>query len=160
MPDDTTDLDVELTRNDGSETFHLKGVKVNRSLGNNLVTAGVLGVAGDMTGKQVKLGFETYKIDGKIQNAQDGTYPTGGDYPDIDLSTWARASEKEMALRHAARTWKPDSSDGFDVLTWGPRTLDGMISKLSTTENRSKKGPEQYTFTLEWTHANRYVGDD
>jgi hypothetical protein len=160
MPDDTTDLDVELTRNDGSEEFYLKGVKVNRSLGNNLVTAGVLGVAGDMTGKQVKLGFETYKIDGQIQNTQQGTYPTGGGYPDIDLSTWGRATEKEMALRHAGRTWKPDSSDGFDVLSWGPRTLDGMISKLTTTGNREKKAPEQYTFTLEWTHANRYVGDD
>jgi len=160
MPDDTTELDVVLTRNDGSEEFHIKGVKVNRSMGNNLVTDGVLGIAGDMTGKKVKLGFETYKIDGKIQNTQEGTYPTGGDYPEVDLNTWARATEKEMALRHAAQTWKPDNSDGFDVLTWGPRTLDGMISKLSTTENRSKKGPEQYTFTLEWTHANRYVGDD
>lgn len=160
MPDDTTELDVILTRNDGSEEFYLKGVKVNRSLGNDLVTDGFLGIAGEITGKSVKLGFETYKLDGKIQSAQEGTYPTGGDYPDIDLSTWERATEKEMALRHAARTWKPDQSDGFDVLTWGPRSVDGMISKLTTTETRSKKGAEQYTFTLEWVHATRYVGDE
>jgi len=160
MPDDTTDLDVELTRNDGSEIFNLKTEKVDRSLGNNIVTDGVLGIAGDLTGKKVKLGFENYKLDGKIQSAQEGTYPAGGDYPDIDLSEWERATEKEMALRHAARTWKPDMSDGFDVLSWGPRSIDGMIGKLTTTETRSKKGPEQYTFTLEWIHANRYVGDE
>jgi len=160
MPDDTTDLDVELVRNDGSDSFILKTDKWTRSIGNNLVTDGILGIAGDMTGKKVNIGFENYKLDGKIQNTQDGTYPTGGTYPDVDLSTWARATEKEMALGHASRTWKPDQSDGFDTVKIGPRSIGVMISKLSTTENRSKKGPEQYTFTLELTHADVYVGDN
>jgi hypothetical protein len=160
MPDDTTDLDVELTRNDGSETFNLKTEKWDRSMGNNLVTDGILGVAGDMTGKKINLGFENYKLDGKIQNTQQGTYPTGGGYPDIDLSTWERATEKEMALAHAMRTWKPDSSDGFDTVVIGPRSIGVMMSKLTTTENRGKTGAEQYTFTLELTHADVYVGDD
>jgi len=160
MPDDTTDLDVQLIRNDGTDSFNLKVSKWDRSIGNNIVTKGILGVAGDLSGKEVNIGFEKYSLDGAIKNTQEGTYPTGGNYPDIDLSTWARATEKEMALAHATRVWAPDTSDGFDTVEIGPRTLGVMISKLSTTENRSKDGPEQYTFTVELTHADVYVGDD
>lgn len=160
MPDDTTDLDVQLIRNDGTDTFNLKVSKWDRQIGNNIVTKGILGVAGDLSGKEVNIGFEKYTLDGKLNNTQDGTYPTGGNYPDIDLTQWERATEKEMALAHAARVWGPDASDGFDTVEIGPRSLGAMISKLSTTENRSKTGPEQYSFTVELTHADVYVGDD
>lgn len=160
MPDDTTDLDVQLTKNDGSDVFHLKTNKWDRSIGNNIVMKGILSAAGDLAGKDVNIGFEKYTLDGKIADTQDGTYPEASDYPSIDLSSWQRATEKEMALAHAARTWGPDASDGFDTVQIGPRTLGVMISKLGTTENRSKMGPEQYTFTLELTHADVYVGDD
>jgi hypothetical protein len=160
MPDDTTDLGVALIRNDGSESFDLKANKLDRSLGNNVVKQGVLAQAGEIAGKDVALGFETITVDGKIADTQQGTYPTGGNYPSINLSNWARATEKEMALVHAAKTWGPDNSDKFDVLEWGPRSIDGIITKLGTTENRSKNGPEQYTYTLEFTHITRYVGDD
>lgn len=160
MPDDTTDLDVTLERNDGADSFILKTEKWNRSMGNNLVTDGILGVAGDLTGKRINLGFENYKLDGKIQNTQSGTYPEGGNYPSVDESVWEKSTEKEMALAHAARTWKPDGTDGFDTVYIGPRTIGVMISKLSTTENRGKKAAEQYTFTVELTHADVYAGDD
>lgn len=160
MPDDTTDLEVTLTKNDGSETFDLKVNKPDRSLGNDLVSQTIIAQAGEVAGKDVGLGFETISLQGKIQKTQKGTYPTGGNYPSIDLSKWARATEKEMALAHAARTWGPDDANGFDVLEWGPRSIDGMISKYSASENRSQEGPEQYNFTLEWTHVTRYVGDD
>lgn len=160
MPDDTTDLDVDLTRNDGSDQFNLKVNKWNRSIGNSLVKQGVLGVAGELSGKYIALGFENYKIDGKIVDTQDGTYPEGGNYPSVDETVWEKSTEKEMALSHAAKTWQPDGTDGFDTITLGPRTIDGIISKLSTTENRGKEGPEQYTFTIEFVHISRYVGDD
>lgn len=160
MPDDTEDLNVRLTRNDGAEEFNLKANKVERSMGNNLVTKGILSVAGDLAGKNVNLGFENFTLNGKINNTQEGTYPTGGDYPDLDLDKWARATEKEMALAHATRAWGPDAADGFDRFEWGPRDRGVMINKYSATENRDKTGPEQYAITLELTHANVYIGDD
>lgn len=160
MPDDTTDLDVLLQRNDGADEFNLKVEKWDRSMGNNIVTKGILSTAGDLAGKRVNLGFENYKLNGVIQNTQDGTYPEGGGYPSVDETQWKKSTEKEMALAHAARTWGPDSSNGFDLVEIGPRSLGVMISKMSTTENRSKKGPEQYSFTLELTHVDTYIGDD
>lgn len=160
MPDDTTDLDVQLTKNDGTDVFHLKTNKWDRQIGNNIVMKGILSAAGDLAGKDVNIGFEKYTLDGKIADTQDGTYPEGGSYPSVDETQWAKATEKEMALAHAARTWGPDGADGFDTVQIGPRTLGVMIGKLNTTENRSKTGPEQYTFTLELTHADVYVGDD
>lgn len=160
MPNDTTDLDAQLIRNDGAETFHLKVNKWDRSIGNNIVTDGILSAAGDLAGKDVNVGFEEYTLDGKIQDTQEGTYPTGGNYPAIDTEEWARATEKEMAIAHAARAWGPDSGNGFDTIQLGPREIGVMISKLATTEDRTKQGPEQYTFTLELTHADVYVGDD
>ena len=160
MPDDTTDLDVVLTRNDGSDTFNLKVRKWDRSIGNNLVTKGILSVAGDLAGKDVNVGFEKYTLNGLIADAQANTYPTGGSYPSINTTTWALATEKEMALAHATRTWGPDATDKFDTVDIGPRTLGIMISKYGATENRSKRGPEQYDISLELTHADVYIGDD
>lgn len=160
MPDDTTALDVVLTKNSGSDQFNLKVNKWSRSMGNNVVSRGVLGVAGDIVGRELNLGFENYQLDGKIAQTQDGTYPEGGGYPSVDESTWEKSTEKEMALTHAMRTWAPDSSDGFDTVDIGPRSIGVMLSKLTTTENRSKMAPEHYTFTLELTHANVYVGDN
>lgn len=163
MPDDTTDLSVEVRRNDyetSGHRFHLKTVQSERSMSNNIVSQSVLGVAGDIAGKRVNLGFENVQIQGNIKNTQEGTYPTGGEYPDIDTAEWGRATEKEMALTHAFRTWGPNVSNGFDTLIWGPREIGGMFSKLTTTQNRSDDGPDQYTFSIEWTHANVYVGED
>lgn len=160
MPDDTTDLEVALTRNDGADSFDLKVNKWDRSIGNNIVTKGILSVAGDLAGKNVNIGFEKYTLNGKIVETQANTYPTGGDYPTIDTSVWDLATEKEMAIAHAARTWGPDASDGFDTVDIGPRSIGVIISKLGTTENREQRGPEQYTFTLELTHADVYIGDD
>lgn len=161
MPDDTTDLDVALTKNDGTDQFDLKVQKWDRQIGNNVVIKGILSAAGDeLGGKDVNLGFEKYTFDGTIADTQSGTYPEGGNYPSVDESVWAKSTEKEMALAHATRTWGPDATDGFDTVDIGPRTLGVMISKLNATENRSKMGPEQYTFTLELTHADLYVGND
>lgn len=160
MPDDTTDLDVDLTRNDGTEQFNLKVKKWDRQLGNNIAKQGVLSQAGEIVGKKIALGFENYVLNGKIVDTQDGTYPEGGTYPSVDETVWEKATEKEMALTHAARTWGPDNADGFDTVDIGPRTLDVIISKLNTTEDRSQKGPEQYTFTMELWHFTDYVGND
>lgn len=163
MPNDATDLSVEIRRNDygtSDDVLHLKTRQAERSMSNNLVTEGILGLAGDLAGKRVNLGFENIQLQGDIQNTQEGTYPSGGGYPSIDTDEWGRATEKEMALVHAFRTWGPNASDGFDVLHWGPREISGMFSKLTTTQNRSDDGPDQYTFSIEWSHTNIYVGDD
>ncbi|UTF55978.1 hypothetical protein [Natronosalvus rutilus] len=163
MPDDTTDLSVEVRRNDygtSGDVLHLKARQAERSMSNNIVTEGLLGLAGDIAGKRVNMGFENVKVQGSIQSTQEGTYPTGGNYPDINTDEWGRATEKEMALTHAFRTWGPNSADGFDTLIWGPREISGMFSKLTTTQNRGDNGPDQYTFSFEWSHTDVYVGDD
>lgn len=162
MPDDTTDLSTEIRRNDyatSGVSFNLKSTKAERSMSNNIVTDGILSTAGGLAGKRVNLGFENIQLQGNIKNTQEGTYPTGGDNPSVDLSEWNRATEKEMALSHAFRAWGPNANDGFDTLVWGPREITGMFSKLTTTENRTNDGSEQYTYSIEWTHANVYVGD-
>lgn len=162
MPDDTTDLATEIRRNDYStsgQAFHLKTNKIERSMGNNVVVDGVLSTAGELTGKRVKLGFENVTLQGVLKNSQADTYPSDGDFPSIDTSQYKEATEKEMALAHACRTWGPDSDNGFDVLVWGPREITGMFSKLTTTENRANDAAEQYTFSIEWVHATVYVGD-
>lgn len=162
MPDDTTDLTTEIRRNDhdtSEQVLILKTNKAERSMSNNIVTDGILSTAGGLAGKRVNLGFENIQLQGNIKNTQEGTYPTGGSNPSVDLSEWARATEKEMALSHAFRSWGPNASDGFDTLVWGPREITGMFSKLTTTQDRGSDGAEQYTYSIEWTHANVYVGD-
>lgn len=163
MPDDTTALDAKIQKNDYStsgEEFILKVNKWDRSIGNNVVAKGILSTAGDLAGKDVGIGFENYKLDGKIVDTQAGTYPEGSPYPSVDETKWEKSTEKEMALAHASRAWGPDSSNGFDKLILGPRELGVIISKLATSENRSKTKAEHYTFTLELTHADVYVGDN
>lgn len=155
MPDDTTDLEVAFIRNDGSDSFDMKAGKVERSHNNSFVAKSVLQSAGDVIGRDVDLGFETYSVNGVIQDTQDGTYPQ---YETIDKTTYRRAVEKEINLSRAMNRWGPDAGDGFDVLRWGPREIPGMMTKYSATEDASgERGPGKFTFSIEWTYANVVV---
>jgi hypothetical protein len=159
MPDDSATLDVKLQRNDyanSGEEFILKANQVDQAHSNSLVTKSVLSAAGDIAGKDVDLGTINYTLNGSIQAAETDTYPS---YVSIDTTTWKTATEKEMNLERAMESWGPDASDGFDDLIWGPRTIPGMMSKYTVSENLNQKAPEQYDYTIEWTHANVYIGD-
>jgi len=157
MPDDTQDLEIALEKADGSERFDLKANNVERSHNNSMIIKSVLQAAGDVVGADPDLGFETYSIQGVIQETQQGTYP---EEVTIDKSAYNRAVEKEMNLSHAMNEWGPDAdlentSVPFDTLYWGPREIPGMMTKYSATEDASgERGPGKFTFTVEWTFAN------
>lgn len=159
MPDDSEDLTVRLQRNDFStsdEEFVLKADKVDRNMSNSLVTKSVLSAAGDIAGKDADLGTESYTVNGYIRNTDADTYPS---YVNIDTGQWDPATEKEMNMAQAMRAWGPDTSDGFDDLVWGPRTISGMMSKYTASENTGQSAPEQYDITVEWTHVTIFIGD-
>lgn len=154
MPDDINALDVRIVENTGADEFVLKTETVDRNIGNNLVTDSILATAGAITGKKVNLDTENYTLSGVIQDSDANTYPT---LKTVD--SYNNAVEKEINLAEATRFWGP-TPDGFDVLHWGPREIEGMISKLATTEDATgSRGAGKFTFTLEWTHASIYVGD-
>lgn len=159
MSKDTDHLQVVLRRNDydtSGEEFYLKVDKIDRNMSNNIVTRSIIATAGDIAGKKINLDTENYSMNGYIMGTEADTYPS---YVSIDTDKWAQATEKEMNLAQAARLWGPDLSDGFDTLIWGPRTISGMISAYNVTENPGSKAPEQYDFTIQWTHTNTYIGD-
>lgn len=159
MADDSEVLDLKLRRNDYSasgEEFMLKASKVEQAHTNSLMMKSVLSAAGDIAGKDVDLGTVNYTVTGDIRASDADTYPS---YVSIDTTVWKLATEKEMNLQQAAEAWGPDATDGFDNMIWGPRTIPGMIAKYQASENLDQAPPEQYELTLEWTHANVYVGD-
>lgn len=159
MPDDSATLNVKLRRNDyatSGEEFIMKADKVDRNMSNSLVMKSILSAAGDIAGKDLDLGTENYSINGMIQDSETDTYPA---YKSIDTTQWATATEKEMNLAQAMRAWGPDATDGFDTLIWGPRDISGMMSKYTVDENPDSRAPEQYSYTVEWTHVTVYVGD-
>ena len=158
MPDDTT-LPVRFRRNDfdnSDEEFVMKANSIDRSLNNNMVIRSILSAAGDIAGKDVALGTENYTISGLIHNTDPDTYPS---YESIDTNEWSYATEKEMNLAQAVRVWGPDADNGFDTLIWGPRERSGMFSSLSTSEDRNQRAPNQYQFSVQWSHTNVYIGD-
>ena len=161
MPDDSEELGVEIRRNDfaaSGEAFQLKADNVKRQMQRNLLTKAVLSAAGDIAGKDIDIGTESYTISGPLRDEQADTYPK---YTTIDKSAGGlTATEKEMNLALAARTWGPDLSDGFDVLRWGPREITGMISEYTADEETADNRPGTYSYTISWTHATVYVGGE
>lgn len=155
MPEDTEDLVVRFIRNDGGDTFMMKAENVERSHNNSFIAKSILQAAGDVAGRDIDLGFETYNVQGVIQGTDPGTYPSGGEYPSIDTGSWNEATEKEMCLNYAMNHWGPTTGGGFDRLQWGPRMIPGMMTKYSATEDATgDRGPGKFSFTVEWTYAN------
>lgn len=151
-----TTTDLTLVKNDGTETFTLKANNVKSTVSMGVVTKALLGAAASLSGGDPTLAKETYEINGVIKDVDAGDYPNSGTYADDDLGM----SEE---LKRAAKEWKPTTSDGLNTMNYdqgadlrGP--VDGLLTEVSITEDRSADKPRDYTFTLEWTHYDVYVG--
>lgn len=153
MPDEDQTLDVYIEEPGGGDKFYFKAEKMDRSLSNSAVIESILEVAGDVAGRDVDLRLESFDGSGVIQNPDDDTYPSLATV-NVDTNTYAKATEKEATLAEIFKQWGPDGSGNFAQLNWGPRTKNGILTKLSTTEDVTSTTPEQYTFSFEFTFAN------
>jgi len=144
---------VKLTRNDGSEEFDLKSVKVKKSASNGLVTDSIVSALREVVGGKLVLEKETLVVEGIIQDVDPDQYPNSGTYSDHDLG-------RERELDRALKEWGFDSTDGFDTLTWGARSpIQGVITQVDATENADDPeiGAGSYEFTVEFTYLDGYL---
>lgn len=156
-----TSTEVTIVKNDGSETFNLRVESVEPNLSHNFAVRSIVSGIGGLAGKDPVLQKETYNIEGRIQDMEAADYPNSGNYSDDDAGF-------ETELRRAFKEWGPDSANGFDVLNWdtgfytgggsNPRVIDGLMTELSTPEDRSQDKARVYEFSMEWTHVDVYVG--
>ena len=145
---------VQLTRNDGSETFDFKAERVENTTSNGLVTDSVISALRQVVGGKLVLERETFVVEGIISNMEPEQYPNSGTYSDDDLGF-------ERELQRAAKVWGWTSGDGFDTLTWGARDpLNGVITQVDTEENADdpELGPGSYSFTVEFTYLDAFIG--
>jgi hypothetical protein len=150
MPDDSNALDTYIESPDGNEEFYLKTEKADRSYSSNVIIRSILETIGDVAGRDLDLRLETIDLKGVIQDSETDTYPT---LTSVDTSSYAVATEKEVNFAEIFLNWGPTNGN-FATLHWGPRAESGIITKIQTTEDRTSTGPEQYTFSLEFTYAN------
>lgn len=152
-----TSTDLTLVKNDGTETFTLKASNVKSTISMGVITKALLGgIASALSGTDPVLSKETYEVNGVIKDVDAGDYPNSGTYDDNDLGM----SEE---LKRAAKQWKPTTSNGLNTMNYdqgsnlrGP--ISGLFTEVSITENRDSDKPRDYSFTIEWTHYDVYVG--
>lgn len=148
-----TESEVELRRNDGSETFVLKSSRVESEISNGLITDSIIsGVSRAVVGGKFVLDLRTYDIDISIQGMEPSDYPNSGGYGDDDKGF-------RDELERAALEWGYTFSDGFDTLYYDGRMLNGVITNLSLTEDTESKPARQYTGAVEFTVLDRWVGE-
>lgn len=173
----TQKTEVRLVRNDANDGnsptasnqwFNLKCESVETNVGNNLVARAILSAAGDLAGADPVLNTETYQLTGVTLADVDTD-----DYPD-DKTSWYETTDSqgntltipssdheqrmEAALRHAAKEWGPDASNGFDQLVWNDQSIDVVITSFSATESATQPKTGIYTVNMELTHVDVYVG--
>lgn len=173
----TETTNVRLVRNDANDSsnptssnqwFNLKCKTVDTQIGNNMVARAILSSAGDLAGGDPVLNTETYQLQGIRLAGVDAA-----DYPD-DKSSWYETTDSqgntltipqdnheqrmEAALRHAAKEWGPDATNGFDQLVWNDQSIAVVITSISTTESASQPAPGQYMVDIELEHVDAYVG--
>ena len=173
----TQTTDVRLVRNDADDSsapnssnqwFNLKCEAVETNVGNNMVARAILSAAGELAGADPVLNTETYQLTG-IRLADIDPE----DYPD-DVTDWYQTQDSqgntvtipssdheqrmEAALRHAAKEWGPDSSNGFDQLVWNDQSINVVITSFSATESATQPAPGQYEVNMELTRIDVYVG--
>lgn len=151
-----TSTNLTLVKNDGTETFTLKANSVKSTVSMGVVTKALLGAAASLSGGDPVLAKETYEINGVIKDVEAADYPNSGTYSDDDLGM----SEE---LKRAAKEWKPTTGDGLNTMNYDQGAnlrgaVDGLLTEVAVTENRSADKPRDYEFTLEWTHYDVYVG--
>lgn len=173
----TQKTEVRLVRNDANDSnsptannqwFNLKCEAVEPNVGNNIVARAILSAAGDLAGADPVLNTETYQLTGVTLADVDAN-----DYPD-DKTSWYETTDSqgntltipssdheqrmEAALRHAAKEWGPDGSNGFDQLVWNDQSISVVITSFSATEHATQPKPGIYTANIELTHVDVYVG--
>lgn len=157
-----SDTNLIIEKNDGTESFTLKAESVKSTVSVGVVTQSLLGGLQSATnalgisGADPTLAKETYEINGVVKDADPEDYPNSGTYDNDDLGM-----TEEM--KRAAKTWLPTTQDGLNVLYYDEGanlrgSIDGLLTEVAVQENRGSDGPRQYTFTMEWTHYDVYVG--
>lgn len=151
-----TSTNLTIVKNDGTETFTLKANSVKSTVSMGVVTKALLGAAASLSGGDPVLAKETYEINGVIKDVDAADYPNSGTYSDDDLGM----SEE---LKRACKEWQPTSGDGLNVMNYDQGAdlrgaVDGLLTEVAITEDRGSDKPRDYTFTLEWTHYDVYVG--
>lgn len=173
----TQKTQVRLVRNDADDSnaskednawFNLKCESVEVNVGNSLVARAILSAAGDLAGADPVLNTETYQLTGITLADVDAE-----DYPDDDSSSFTTTDSTgvdqnipstdheqrmESALRHAAKEWGPDGSNGLDQLVWNDQSIGVVITSYSAVESAEQPKPGIYTINMELTHVDVYVG--
>ena len=144
---------VRVVRNDGSEEFRFKSENVDYNQSNGLVVDSVISALREIIGGKLVLESETYTVTGIIKDMEAHHYPNSGSYSDHD-----RGFETE--LRRAGKEWGFDTTDGFDLFFWGPRSgVRGVLTEVGITEDATATdmGAGSYEFEIEWTYLDAYV---
>lgn len=150
----TENLDVRLTKNDGSEQYNLRCEKVKSKVSNGLITRSILSGLGDLiAGADPVLNTETYQLQQiSIRNVDGDDYPNSATYNNDNYGM-------ENELRRSAKEWGPDLDNGFDTLYWDGREIGVVITDYSSEQSASEDGvPRVYTADIEVTHVSVYVG--
>jgi len=146
-----TTTEVELRRNDGSETFVLKATRVDPTVSNGLVTDSIISAASrQVLGGKLVLSAETYQVDFDIQGMESADYPNAGTYSNDDYGF------KEELWR-ASHEWGFTLSDGLDVLYYDGKSVEGVITEFNPTEDLNQRKARTYDASLEFTHVDAYV---
>lgn len=144
---------VTLDRNDGSESFDIKALKVKKSYSNGLVTDSIVSALREVIGGKLVFNKETLVVEAIIQDMDADQYPNSGTYSDDDLGF-------EREIDRAGKEWGFDTTDGFDTLTWGARSpINGVITQVDATENAEDPdlGVGAYSLTLEFTYLDAFI---
>ena len=152
------ELSVKLIRNDGSETFRLKAYSVGTEVENGLITDSLASAFRQVVGSKLRLELQAYTIDFDIQGMTADDYPNASVY---DGSSPSTPDNDDYGFRdeliRASKEWGYDTSNGFDVLEYDGRKIDGVITSFTPTENTENRPGRTYTATLEWTFLNDFV---
>lgn len=154
---DNADLSVKIIRNDGSETFRFKAERVQTAVENSLVTDSIVSAASrEVAGGKLVLELQRYTIDFVIQGMTAADYPNSSTYDgssSVDNDDYGFRNE----LIRASKEWGPDLPNGFDVLDYDARLIEGVITAVDVTEDTANRPGRTYDATLEWTFLDTYV---
>lgn len=144
---------VQLTRNDGTETFDFKATSVEYSASNGVVTSSVISALREVIGGKLVIENETIVVKADVKNMDADQFPNSGTYSDDDLGF-------ESELRRAHKEWGFDTTDGFDLLTWGPRPdFQGVFTDITVSEDTqdAEMGAGSYSVEVEWTYLDAFI---
>lgn len=150
-----TDTDVQLDKNDGSETFVLRVTNVKYANSQSVLTRSILSATGGLAGANPVLSKETWTLTIEIANTDAADYPNSGTYSSTPNTDNYGMYEE---LRRAANEWGPTTADGLDTMTYDGRTVDVVITDLQLTEDIERDPKREYSGTIELTHFDVYIG--